>query len=161
MDRAIEALVRMTRREFEGPSLLGPAFLPYLRSLPLEAVRSRESYEGYSVWGISLHALYRKWVMLPLLGGGTRPELFPYEERDWPEAPAAGGQEAWTELLRRLEAVHGAYLEALAALRPDRMGEPVEAWGCTLGEAAEAMCHHDLYHLVQIRNMGLKNLPPG
>jgi len=161
MDRALETLIRMTRREFEGPSLLGAAFLPYVKSLPLEVVRSRESYEGYSVWGIGLHVLFRKWVMLPLLGAGARPELYPYEEKDWPGPSQPEDAEAWAELLGRLEAVQGAYIGALEALRPERLEDRIGAWGCTLGEAAEAMCHHDLYHLVQIRNMGLKNLPSG
>jgi hypothetical protein len=159
LDRAIETLGNITKTEFDGPSLMGKPFLPYVRSLPLEVVKNNETYEGYSVWGITLHVLFHKWAMLPILGGNARPELYPYEQADWPRLPARQDSEGWAELLSKLEKTQAAYLETLVAMKPERMADWIEAWKCTVRQAAECMGYHDLYHVVQIRNMGLKNLP--
>jgi hypothetical protein len=159
MDKAIEALVNITRTEFDGPSLMGKPFLPYVKGLPLEVVRSNESYEGYSVWGITLHVLFHKWATLPIMGGTARPELYPYEQADWPKTPAKQDAAAWAELLADLEKTQGAYLETLKAMKAEKLDEDIAAWKCTVRQALECMAVHDLYHVVQIRNMGLKNLP--
>lgn len=159
MDKAIATLVSMTKTEWDGRSLMGKPFLPFVKGLPLEVVKSVDTYEGYSVWGIALHVLYHKWAMLPVMGGAQRPELFPYEQADWPKPPAVQDAAAWKELLALLEKVHGAYVESLAAMPASKLEERIAAWDCTVAEALESMSHHDIYHVVQIRNMGLKNLP--
>jgi hypothetical protein len=159
MDKAIETLAGIARTEFDGPSLMGKPFLPYVRSLPFEVVRSNDTYEGYSVWGISLHVLFHKWAMLPIMGGAARPELYPYEQADWPKTPARQDAAAWSELLSNLERTQVAFLEALESMKPERLGEEIPAWSCSVRQALECMACHDLYHVAQIRNMGLKNLP--
>ncbi|MDA8409334.1 MAG: hypothetical protein M0001_02960 [Treponema sp.] len=159
MDKSIETLLRITKTEWDGRSLMGKAFLPYVKGLPLDTVRSTATYEGYSVWGIALHVLYHKWAMLPIMGGSPRPELYPFEQADWPALPAKQDESAWKELLALLEKAHAAYIETLAAMPASKLGDSIAAWQCTVAEALETMCHHDLYHVVQIRNMGLKNLP--
>jgi hypothetical protein len=159
MDKAIETLISVTKTEFDGRSLMGKPFLPYVKSLPLEVVRSNESYEGYSVWGITLHVLYHKWATIPIMGGEAQSELYPYEQADWPKTPARQDAPAWAELLARLEQTQAAYLDALASMKSERMAEEIPAWKCSLRQALECMAVHDLYHVVQIRNMGLKNLP--
>jgi len=159
MDKAINTLLRITKTEWDGKSLMGTPFLPYVKNLPLDAVRSTSSYEGYSVWGIALHVLYHKWAMLAVMGGAPRPELYPFEQADWPALPAKQDEKAWKELLALLEKVHAAYLETLSAMPAAKLDETIAAWQCSVADALETMSHHDLYHVVQIRNMGLKNLP--
>jgi len=159
MDKAINTLLRITKTEWDGKSLMGTPFLPYVKNLPLDAVRSTSSYEGYSVWGIALHVLYHKWAMLAVMGGAPRPELYPFEQADWPALPAKQDEKAWKELLALLEQVHAAYLETLSAMPAAKLDETIAAWQCSVADALETMSHHDLYHVVQIRNMGLKNLP--
>lgn len=158
MDKAIETLVRITEREWNGRSLMGKPFLPCVRELPLEVARDTATYEGYSAWAVCLHVLYHKWAMLPVMGAEAPKELFPYEEADWPK-PAGTQDAAWSRLLELLEKTHAAYVKALSALPPARLGEEIPAWKCSIGDALETMCLHDIYHVVQIRNMGLKKLP--
>lgn len=159
MEMAIEVLIDITKTEFDGPSLMGKPFLPYVESLPLDVVRSNETYEGYSVWGITLHVLYHKWATLPIMGGSARPDLYPYEQADWPKMPAKQDAAAWAELLAKLGKTQKAYLETLKAMRSEKLDEDIAAWKCDVRQALECMACHDLYHVVQIRNMGLKNLP--
>ncbi|MEI6388403.1 MAG: DinB family protein [Spirochaetota bacterium] len=159
MDTTIETLLRMTKTEWDGKSLMGKPLLPTLRDLPLDTVRNVATYEGYSAWGIALHVLYHKWAMLAVMGGAPRPELYPYEQADWPKPPATQDEASWKELLALLEKVHAAYVATLAAMSPAKLGDEIAAWKCSVCDALETMSHHDLYHVVQIRNMGLKNLP--
>jgi hypothetical protein len=53
----------------------------------------------------------------------------------------------------------GAYLETLKAIKAEKLDEDIAAWRCTVRQALECMAVHDLYHVVRIRNMGLRNLP--
>jgi hypothetical protein len=138
---------------------MGKPFLPYVKGLPLDVVRSNETYEGYSVWGITLHVLYHKWATLPIMGGAARSELYPYEQADWPKTPAKQEAAAWDALLSNLEKTQAAYLETLMAMKGEKLDEDVAAWKCSVRQALECMAVHDLYHVAQIRNMGLKNLP--
>ncbi len=159
MDKSIEMLVRISRTEFDGPSLLGAAFLPCVRSLPFENLKSTETYEGYSVWAVVLHVLYHKYVTIKLLGGETGLEPFPYEEADWPGVPKRQDRGAWDRLLQELRTVHDFYIRALESSGMARWNDELPQWSCTVGQVLQCMACHDVYHIVQIRNMGLKNLP--
>jgi hypothetical protein len=114
MDKAIETLARITRTEFDGPSLMG---------------------------------------------GDPRPKLYSNEQADWPKTPAKQDEEAWAGLLADLAKIHADYLGILESMNPERMDEEVTAWNRAVRQALECMAVHDLYHVSQIRNMGLKGMP--
>src|SRR5512145_2275367 len=128
MDKAIETLVRITEREWNGTSLMGKPFLAYVKELRLEVVRDTATYEGYSVWAICLHVLYHKWATLPVMGAAAQRELFPYEEADWPKPSGTQDAAAWSRLLDLLERTHGSYVKALSAMSPARLGEEIPTW---------------------------------
>jgi uncharacterized damage-inducible protein DinB len=159
MNRPIEMLLEIAKTEFDGRSLMGTALMPYLRSLPLETVKSTGTCEGYSVWAIALHVLFHKHVTIKLLGGTTGLEPFPYQEADWPQVPARQDDAAWRRLLQELEIVHGQFLKAMEDHGAAKWNQELPQWKCTMGQVLECMACHDLYHVAQIRNMGLKDLP--
>jgi hypothetical protein len=155
MDKSLASIVSIAKTEFDGNSLMGKPFLPMVEGLPLGLVKSTETYEGYSVWGIALHVLYHKYSTIKLLGGETGLEPFPYEEADWPKVPADMSEAAWKRLLGELKTVHAAYIKAFENFDMKRWNEEIPAWKCTVGAVLETMAGHDLYHVVQLRNMGL------
>jgi hypothetical protein len=159
MESVMDSMVRITKAEFDGRSLMGKPFLPTIRGMPPGLAASCETYEGYSVWAIALHVLYHKYLTIKLLGGETGLEPFPYEEADWPKPPSNKSAAAWERLLGELETVQAAYVKALVSFDMKRWKEDVPAWNCTVGDVIETMAGHDLYHVVQIRNMGLKGIP--
>jgi hypothetical protein len=61
-------------------------------------------------------------------------------------------------LLSDLEVVHRAYLRALETFPAERWSEELPQWRCTIGDVLQCIATHDVYHLAQIRNMGLKDL---
>lgn len=158
MDAKLESLTRIARTEFDGPSLMGAAFLPCLASIPFEDVARGDTYEGYSVWGVALHVLYHKYAAIKLAGGAIPATAYPYEEADWPSLPAHLTKQAWEKLLAELAAMQTAWLAALGAFPMARWDEAIPAWGCTVGQVLDCIVLHDLYHVAQIRNMGLPSL---
>lgn len=159
MERPIEMLVEISKAEFDGPSLMGTAFLPYLKSLPLHTVTTTDTYEKYSVWGVALHVLFHKHATIQLLGGQTGLEPFPYEQADWPPVPKKQDQASWSRLLEELRTVQDSWLKALEASGMSRWDDELPQWKCTVGQVLQCIACHDMYHVAQIRNMGLKNLP--
>jgi hypothetical protein len=133
--------------------------LPYLKSLQLEVVRSTETYEGYSVWAVALHVLFHKHATIGLLGGQAGLEPFPYEQTDWPPVPKKQDQASWNRLLEELGTVQDSWLKALEASGMSRWNDDLPEWKCTVGQVLQCIACHDMYHVAQIRNMGLKNLP--
>lgn len=158
MDARLESLVRIASTEFDGPSLMGAAFLPCLASIPFEDVARENTYEGYSVWGVALHVLYHKYAAIKLAGGAVSAAAYPYEEADWPRVPAERTKPAWEKLLAELAAMQAAWLKALGEFPMARWDESIPAWGCTVGQVLDCIALHDLYHVAQIRNMGLQSL---
>jgi hypothetical protein len=158
MDRTIETIARIAQTEFDGASLMGVPFMPYIKSQSLENARSTRTTEGYSIWGITLHVLYHKYLATQLLGepGGLDP--FPYEEADWPTVPKNAGQAEWNKLLTDLAVVHGRFIEALRHFSMERWDESLPQWNCTIGQVLDCMACHDLYHVVQMRNMQLTDM---
>ena len=159
MQKPIEMLAEIANNEFKGPSLHGKALLPCLESLPLATVTSTDTYEKYSVWGIALHALFEKHATIKLLGGKVALDPFPYEEATWPKVPPKQDEAAWKRLLDELRVTHDAFVKALEAQGEAKWTQDLPQWKCTVGQVLQCLATHDLYHVAQIRNMGLKNLP--
>ena len=158
MDARLESLIRIARAEFDGPSLMGSAFLPCLASIPFEEVAREDTYEGYTVWGVALHVLYHKYAAAKLAGGEVPASAYPYEEADWPSLPAERTWQAWERLLAELGGMQAAWLAALGDFPMNRWDEAIPAWGCTVGQVLDCIVLHDLYHVAQIRNMGIPSM---
>ena len=156
MDQRLETLVRIASTEFDGPSLMGPAFLSCVEAVPFEELTEDATYEGYSVWGVALHVLYHKWAAIKLAGGDA--PRYSYEEADWPKLPTKPDKTAWTNLIQDLKTMQKAWLTALRKFPMSRWEEAIPEWGCTVGQVIDCIVLHDLYHAAMIRNMGLKSL---
>lgn len=157
MDGTIETLVRIANTEFSGASLMGSAFLPCIKSMSLEEVKRTDTFEGYSVLGITLHVLYHKYATIRLIQGSQGIPSYKYEEADWPKPPKSLGQASWDSLVSELGTMHEAWIKALKAFPMSRYEELVPAWNCTVGQVLECIACHDMYHVAQIRNMGLQS----
>ena len=158
MNSDLAIVIDITEKEFHGGSFNGPSLVKLLEELTLDEVTSTDTFEGYSVWGIVLHLLNWKQYLADALDAPGLPD-YPYPKANWPAVPENPTQEAWEEMLSVIENVHNAYVAALRALPPDKLGEKYEAWGCSWAEAIAWMTTHDTYHIAQIRNMGLKKFP--
>jgi len=156
MDPKLETLIRIASTEFDGPSLMGKAFLPCIKDIPFEDLTSDATYEGYTAWGVALHLLYHKWAAIKL--AGSKAPAYKYEEADWPKLPAKPDKAAWLTLVEDLKAMQKAWLAALGEFPMSRWDESISAWGCTVGQVMDCIALHDLYHSAMIRNMGLKSL---
>lgn len=156
MQPGLSLLIWITESEYHGGSFNGPNLVKTLKSLTMEQVTTKDTYEGYSVWGIVLHLMYWKHYLARVLGDETLSD-FPYPGEDWPVLPEVLTSSAWGQVLGELDSIHTAYMTALEAFPEERLSEKM-SWGCTFGEAVAWLATHDTYHVAQIRNMGLKGV---
>ena len=158
MEKAIELLVQLTETEFDGKSFNGLSLMKTLRKLTLDQIRTRDTYEGYTVCGIVLHLMYWKYFLAEQLGGTGGLDSFPYEETNWPSLPEDPSVQSWEKMLKNLELIHQSYIDALKNFPAHRLDDELKEWHCAYGQACAWMSTHDTYHIAQIRNMDLKDL---
>lgn len=156
MDGRIETLIRIANAEFNGPSLMGQAFFPCIKALSLDMVTRADTFEGYSVWEIALHVLYHKYATIRLIKNSPEIPEYLYEETDWPTPGMKTDKSSWEKLLAEIKAMHETWIKALETFPMSRYNEPIPAWNCTVGQVLECIACHDMYHVAQIRNMGLR-----
>lgn len=159
MNSDLAMIIDITEREYHGMSFNAPPLRKMLDKLTLDEVRSTDTYEGYSVWGIMLHLLYWKYQLLECLNVPDLPD-YPYQKDNWPALPEVRSQEAWEETLALMDAFHDIYVSALRTLPASKLDEKME-FQCTWRDTIAWMTTHDTYHIAQIRNMGLKHFPEG
>lgn len=151
-------IVHITQSEYKGGSFNGPNLIKTLKSLTLDQVKSTETFESHTVWGIVLHLMKWKHYLAVQLGDNTL-SPFPYEGDNFPKLPDTLTAAAWETTLAEMDTIHAAYMKALSELDASKLDEAM-TWGCSVGEAIAWMTTHDTYHIAQIRNMGLEiNIP--
>ena len=155
MGTRIDLLVQMTQDEFDGTSFNGLSLAKTLEKLTFDQIASKETFEKYSVWDITLHLAYWCYYLTRKITAGGNIREFPYEEKDWPTPPADGTEDEWRRTMSNLKSFHTDYIEALAMFPEGKLDEELTDWKCTYQQALSWMATHDLYHAAQIRNMGV------
>ena len=155
MKADVKWLMQVTEAEYRGKSFNGKSLVDTVRGYSLEQVKSTDTFENYTVWGIVLHNMYCKWMVLKFIDP-SNPMEFSYEASDWPPIPGQGKAEDWAKTLDDSDRIHDEYLRQLGKLAPEALDETVDDWKCPLGQTVAWIATHDSYHVAQIRNMGLK-----
>ncbi len=153
MHNDLKWIAHITNSEYNGASFNGPNLIKTLNILTLDQVKSTETYEGYTVWGIVLHLMKWKHQCAVLLGAETL-SPFAYEGDNFPDLPNILTATAWEDTLAEMDAIHSVYIKELSELDAAKLDEDM-TWGCSFGEAIAWLATHDTYHIAQIRNMGL------
>lgn len=133
------------RRSWHGPNLRGS-----LRGITARQAVWRPGRGRHSIWELTLHAAYWKYVVVRRLRGQKRGS-FPMRGSNWFNRIAVPDEKAWREDLRLLEETHRSLREAVAALDTRALndrgpGRSVNVLDLLMGVAA-----HDLYHAGQIQ----------
>ena len=155
MSADLKWLSGITEAEYRGGSFNGKSLIATVKGYNLEQVKSSDTFENYTVWGIVLHNMYCKWMVLKLIDPGN-PVEFGYEKTDFPSIPGEGTVEDWDKTLKDSDLIHDEYMQQLSSLAPEALERNVDEWKCPLGQAVGWIATHDSYHVAQIRNMGLK-----
>ena len=156
METSQQFLITLANQECLTGSLNSLSLLETLRSLSPEEASSKDTYEGYTAWGMALHVLYYKHLVAVELG--AKVPSYTYEKKDYPELPSIPSREAWDKLVGEIEQTHRSFIAALEKAEPELLAAPYESWEMPLGEAIGWIISHDTYHNAQIRNMGLASL---
>ena len=155
MNADLKWLSATTDAEYRGGSFNGKSLIETVKGYTLEQVKSTDTFENYTVWGIVLHNMYFKWMVIKFIDPDN-PTQFDYEKTDWPSIPGEGTSEDWNKTLKDSDMIHDEYMKQLGNLVPEGLEREVDEWKCPLGQAVAWIATHDSYHAAQIRNMGLK-----
>jgi len=150
VDRRIELLLEFMDQAFKGPAWHGTSLAGSLRGVSAEAAMRRPAPGRHSVWELTLHAAYWKYVVRRRL---TRDETleFPRGPSNWPDVPAHPSDAAWKADRALLKAEHE-MLRAVVARFPVRdLGKRGWKSRWTNLQHIEGIASHDLYHCGQIQ----------
>jgi hypothetical protein len=167
MSENVGLLADLADVEFDGKSFNGPSFMKTLESLSPEVAAYRDTYEGYSAWGIALHCAYFKYFIAKSLGVsvavgtsapiGTAPiEPYPFDVGDdgFGE-PVAATPEAWRAVCDYLRASHRAVWAFARSLSPEALAATMPEWKTPYARAIAWLATHDTFHAAQLRSMGV------
>ena len=129
------------RRSWHGPNLRGS-----LRGITARKAIWRPGRGRHSIWELTLHAAYWKYVALRRLRHHKRGS-FPMRGSNWFAHRAVADEKAWKADLRLLEETHRSLRKAVAALHHG--SRELQATG--LLDVLIGIAAHDLYHAGQIQ----------
>jgi uncharacterized damage-inducible protein DinB len=101
---------------------------------------------AHSAWEIALHLAFWHHAVRRRLGG----EVVDYRtDEDWP-APKEPTKENWDAALRALDEAHEALVDAVRAVRPEELDQPVAGRSFNVYFMLHGVPQHDLYHGGQV-----------
>jgi len=101
---------------------------------------------AHSVWEIALHLGFWHDAVRRRLSG----EVVEYQlDEDWP-APAAATATNWQAALDHVDRAHGALVDAVRLLAPEKLTQSVPGRGFTVYFMLHGVPQHDLYHGGQV-----------
>ncbi len=135
------------RRSWHGTNLRGA-----VRGLPVGAASWRPGPRRHNIWEVAVHAAYWKYAVWRRLTGATRGS-FPLKGSNWYTRPRPGARDddAWAADVTLLVASHRRLREAVEALDPDALLQPMSKGAYTPAFLVRGVTAHDLYHAGQIQ----------
>lgn len=159
MDRSLALLLDLADAEFDGESFNGPSFMKTLESITPGQAASKDTYEGYSAWGVAHHVAYYKFYIARALGAAEPIEPYPLPKGESGFAePREATEAAYKELLSYLRRAHRCVSEAIRNADAAKLVENMPKWDIPFAKAAAWLCTHDTFHAAQIRSMGVPGL---
>jgi len=138
----MERIRDQLRRAHSGDAWRGPSLTELLESVDADTASAQPIAEAHSIRELVLHIVaWQKEATRRVNGEGS--DLPP--EKDWPH-----GADAWTVLLKELEARHVRLMETLAELDDSRLDGAVIGTGGTIYHLLHGVVQHNLYHGGQI-----------
>jgi hypothetical protein len=146
----IPVLLDFIDQAFKGPSWHGTPLWGSLRGVTAEEARKRPGAGRHSVWELTLHAAYWKYVVRRRL---TRDESleFPRSPSNWPEIASIPVESAWKEDKALLKREHDLLRDAVARFPAKELGRKAWKSQYTNLVTIEGIASHDLYHCGQIQ----------
>src|SRR5262249_78470 len=148
----ISILLAMIDQAFDHKSWHGTNLRGSVKGISAEQAAWRPSPNRHSIWEITVHAAYWKYVVRRRLLSERRGS-FPIKGSTWFERPAGRRPQegAWKSDLALLKEMHTGMRAAIAGLAPNQLnitapGSKVSNLALVTGIAA-----HDLYHAGQIQ----------
>ena len=130
----------------DGNAWHGPSLLDSLTGLTSEQAAARPLPNAHSIWEIVAHIAGWENVFLQRLKGHPLREP---EDGDFP-ASVDGNEEAWAQVLERLNETHERLLVAVAGLSDSSLDETVAGKDYSVRYMWHGILRHHVYHAGQI-----------
>jgi uncharacterized damage-inducible protein DinB len=136
------------KQAFEGGAWHGPSVREILAGVDARVAAARPVPGAHTIWEIVGHLVATQRMLLRRLQGDATASDLPAAE-EWPPA-AETGEEAWRELMLRLESGDSALRNRIEAFPEGRLDEPLIPGGSSAYNNFHGYLQHNLYHAAQI-----------
>jgi uncharacterized damage-inducible protein DinB len=140
------------RHSWHGTNLRGS-----LRRVSAEQAAWRPAPQRHSIWEITVHAAYWKYVVRRRLTGESRGS-FPIKGSNWFQPSRDLSEKAWRADLALLDEMHRSMRKAVAAVSESQLNKTPKGNKTSNFTLISGIAAHDLYHAGQIQL--LKRLYP-
>jgi len=136
----------------------GVSLIDTVEQLSVDEYFSSRTYEEYSVAEIIGHLMYCKWYLLKSLATDFKEE-YPFTvglqgfHRSWSRDRHQKQQQ-----IDFIQKIHPILMSEIDVMKEESYGKIITDWNMSAYESVHWICQHDIYHLSQIRNMGICTL---
>lgn len=148
-DSRIQMLLALIDQAYDQATWHGPNLRSELRGVSANQALWRPQPKRHTIWELTLHCAYWKYMATRTLRGDTARGGFPRKPANFPAIPTRSTTKDWKEDLDFLQRCHHELRQAVANLEPARLDARLGRW--TLAEHAFGAAYHDIYHAGQIR----------
>jgi uncharacterized damage-inducible protein DinB len=149
----LEAIREDLRQSYIGHPWHGSSITDVLEGVDAQTAARRSIPNAHTIWELVLHmAGWTREVSSRVRGGSPKSP-----PQDWPEQNTSGGEMAWRDALRDLEAAQNDLERAVDDLEPEDLirwiedkRDPSVVTGVSVGTLIRGLLQHQAYHQGQI-----------
>ena len=150
LDPRIVLLLQILDQAFARKGWHGTTLRGSVRGLLAADALWRPGPRRHSIWDLTLHTAYWKYVTRRRLTGARR-GAFPRPGSSWPRLPHPTSEAAWDADVALLVEQHALLREVVAGFPPSRLDRRPPGGVWTFAEQIHGVAAHDLYHAGQIQ----------
>jgi len=142
----VQRIADQLKRAFEGNAWHGPSVMEVLNGVTAQQATARPFPAAHTIWELALHIGAWERACLSRLQG-ERAQL--NDSEDWPPITDTS-DDAWQQLKRALQLGNQELRNAVQAVDPERLDQPIVAGMPSVYITVQGVVQHDLYHAGQM-----------
>ncbi len=150
MNKEISRYITEFKTVYNGEPWYGRSLAAILGDVDPAAVFTKPNPGTHSIFEIVHHMYAWRDLLVKRLQGDTKSKISMNSPEDWSPAPNASPEEAWKELIQKLDQNQQALVPALAQWKDEALYLPFAGTEYPLRTFLDGHFQHDIYHIGQV-----------